>query len=135
LILVWITHLSHLSLIAMSKRRGNSSEETNITQLSDTGNQSSTTSQPILWTPSDRPGRNGHRDRHNRRARLMRSIKLSAEQLRDILLFMYEHEEWTPEVLHRYIPRTFETAVITQGIAEGVLYDAVSRAFNDLFAS
>jgi len=48
---------------------------------------------------------------------------------------MYEHEEWTPEVLHRYIPRTFETAVITQGIAEDVLYDAVSRAFNDLFAS
>ena len=119
----------------MSKRRGNSSEETNVMQPLDAGSQSSATSRPVLWTPSDRPGRNGHRDRHNRRARLMRSVKLSAEQLRDILLFMYEHEEWTPEVLHRYIPRTFETAVITQGIAEGVLYDAVSRALRDLFAS
>lgn len=89
---------------------------------------------PTLWTPLDRPGRNGIRDRLQRRGRLARSIHLSPQQLREILLFIYDIEDsegvkWTPEVLFTYVPRTFETAVVSEFSARVALEQAISRNF------
>lgn len=86
---------------------------------------------PSLWTPTDRPGRVGARDRHQRRCRLTRSIELSPEQLRDILVFMWEHEgydgvKWTPEMLFSYVPRTFEAAVVGEASAKVALEESVA---------
>lgn len=89
---------------------------------------------PTLWTPLDRPGRNGIRDRLQRRDRLARSIQLSPQQLREILLFIYGNEDfegnkWTPEVLFTHVPRTFETAVVSEASARVALEQAISRNF------
>lgn len=50
-------------------------------------------SHPSLWTPIDRPGPRGAADRLRRLRRLSKNIQLTPEQLRDILLFMYNNED------------------------------------------
>lgn len=89
---------------------------------------------PPLWTPFDRPGRDGIRDRLKRQWRLERSIELSPEQLREVLLFMYDNEglegvKWTPEVLYAYVPRTFEAGAVSEGVAQTALKHAIPRNF------
>lgn len=100
--------------------------------------ESSSTAQsdrPTLWTPLDRPGRDGIRDRFQRRERLARSIQLSPQQLREILLFIHDNEDskgikWTPEMLFTYVPRTFETGVVSEPSARVALEQAISRNFS-----
>lgn len=100
--------------------------------------ESSSTAQsdrPTLWTPLDRPCRDGIRDRFQRRERLARSIQLSPQQLREILLFIYDNEDskgvkWTPEMLFTYVPRTFETGMVSEPSARVALEQAISRNFS-----
>lgn len=89
---------------------------------------------PSLWTPLDRSGRNGIRDRLQRRGRLAKSIQLSPQQLREILFFIHENEDaegvrWTPEVLFTYVPRVFETSVVSEASARMALEQAINHNF------
>ena len=84
--------------------------------------------QPALWTPSDRLGPNGRRDR------LVETIQLSPEDLRDLMLFIYENETYggvhcTEKVFYKHVPRTFETAIVNQASARYVLNHAIGRNF------
>ena len=85
-----------------------------------------------LWTRLDRSGRNGIRDRLQRRGRMARSIHLSPQQLREILHFIYENEDsegvrWTREVLFTYVRRVFETSAVSEASARMALEQAISR--------
>lgn len=87
-----------------------------------------------MSTPLDRPGRNGIRDRLQRRGRLTKSIQLSPEELRDILLYIYNNENnegvhWTSEMLFKYVPGTFETAVVNDQSARLVLEKSIILNF------
>ncbi|KAK2801139.1 hypothetical protein FQN50_007868 [Emmonsiellopsis sp. PD_5] len=88
---------------------------------------------PIFWTHGDRPGHDGVRDRHKRRRRLTQSLNLTPEQLRHILLFIYENQSgvsinWTPEILYQYVPRTFEGADVPEPLAAYTLKKAMGKA-------
>ncbi|KAK2752820.1 hypothetical protein FQN55_005952 [Onygenales sp. PD_40] len=88
---------------------------------------------PIFWTPDDRPGHDGVRDRHKRRRRLTQSLDLNPEQLRDVLLFIYANQRgmsmnWTPDILYRYVPRTFEGAAVHESLAAHTLQEAMGKA-------
>lgn len=63
---------------------------------------------------------------------LARNIELSPQQLREILFFIYDDEDyegvkWTPEVLFTYVPRTFETAVVSKPSARMALEQVLNR--------
>lgn len=90
--------------------------------------------QPALCTPSDRLGPNERRVRLRKRDRLVETIQLSPEDLRDLMLFIYENEtyygvHWTEKVLYKHVPRTFETAIVNQASARYALNHAIGRNF------
>ena len=134
-----IDHLHSLNMPGNSRRDQNSSEESNFSgmqgsEFSFASDSKPSPSQPALWTPSDRLGLNGRRDRLRRRDRLVKTIQLSPEELRDVMLFIYENEtydgmHWTEEVLYKYVPKTFETAIVGQASAQYALNNAIGRNF------
>ena len=90
--------------------------------------------QPSLWTPLDRPGHKGIRDRLQRRGRLAQSIQLTPEQVREILLSIDDNEDydgikWTKEVLSSYVPDIFETATVRKACATWALEEAINLNF------
>lgn len=95
---------------------------------------------PALWTPDDRPGQNGTLDRHRRKRRLARSIRLDAAGLRDVLLFMHENRvgnniSWTDEFVFKFAPKTFEGATVTKSVAASVLRDSIAPSCFAIFLS
>ncbi|KAM5429880.1 hypothetical protein McanMca71_001224 [Microsporum canis] len=101
----------------------------------------SDTNRPPFWTPNDRPGRNGIRDRYMRKRRLANSICLNAAELRDVLLFIYENGDselnikWTEEFVFRFVPRTFEGAIVPKGVAGSILEGSVTNSCAEIFPS
>jgi hypothetical protein len=57
------------------------------------------------------------------------------EQLRDVLLFLFENEEWNSEILYTHVPRAFENDLVAEGTARSVLLEAISRALFQHFQS
>ncbi|KAF3891764.1 hypothetical protein GTR04_4857 [Trichophyton interdigitale] len=95
---------------------------------------------PALWIPDDRPGQNGTLDRHRRKRRLVRSIRLNAAGLRDVLLFMHENRvgnniSWTEEFVFKFVPKTFEGAIVTKSVAASVLRDSIAPSCFAIFPS
>ncbi|OAL73312.1 hypothetical protein A7D00_1337 [Trichophyton violaceum] len=93
---------------------------------------------PPFWAPGDRPGYKGVLDRHRRKMRLFRSIRLDAKQLRHVLTFMQhnyipEGVEWTSDILFAYVPRTFEGATTTEIIAGQALFHAITPSLDAIF--
>lgn len=81
---------------------------------------------PSLRASSDRPGRDGVRDRLKRRRRLESAIQLDVEQLGFLLKYIYDHEtseriNWDPEILYTYVPPTFETTTVSEVLASEIL--------------
>ncbi|KAG5295617.1 hypothetical protein I7I50_08431 [Histoplasma capsulatum G186AR] len=95
----------------------------------------------LFWSPEDRTSEKGCLDRHKRKRRLKKSIKLSAEQLRDVLDFIADNQneggrvQWTDKILFQYVPKVFEGAVVPYKTAVDVLYDAVGKSFFRIFPS
>lgn len=91
-------------------------------------------SQPLsLRSSTDRPGRDGTRDRLQRRRRLVEAIHLSSEQLGYLLRYIWDHEtsegiQWDLEILYTYVPRTFETATVLEATASDALEDAICKS-------
>ncbi|KAH8422559.1 uncharacterized protein LDX57_000312 [Aspergillus melleus] len=86
---------------------------------------------PGLYLPTDRTGNEGYQDRRQRLERLQESIHLDASQLREIIkrIYKYDHAcravDWRADILYRYVPRTFETAEVTEDVAYEALQEAI----------
>lgn len=92
--------------------------------------QSPDPQRPRLWASTDGEGFHGSKNRHRRHRRLERSIELTAEQLRDLLLFIDANQDstgikWTSDYLFRYVPRTFETATVDEVAARCALEQSI----------
>ncbi|PGG96055.1 hypothetical protein AJ79_09743 [Helicocarpus griseus UAMH5409] len=70
--------------------------------------------------------------------RLMKSVKLNAEQLRDVLDFIANnqneegHVQWTDNILFRYVPKVFEGATVPHKTATNIINTAISKSFFDI---
>ena len=65
---------------------------------------------------------------------MVETIQLSPEDLRDLMLFIYENETYggvhcTEKVFYKHVPRTFETAIVNQASARYALNHAIGRNF------
>ncbi|KAK1149592.1 hypothetical protein N8T08_005141 [Aspergillus melleus] len=86
---------------------------------------------PGLYLSTDRTGNEGYQDRRQRLERLQESIHLDASQLREIIKHIYKYDHacqavnWRADILYKYVPRTFETAEVTEDVAYKALQEAI----------
>lgn len=95
-------------------------------------------SRPTLWSPLDRPGRAGVRDRHMRNHRLARSISLTLGNIKDLLQFMWDNYEgnkvhWSDDIVFQFLPRQFEEATIPAYVGGSALRTAITLALRRHF--
>lgn len=88
---------------------------------------------PPLWSPRDRPGLAGSRDRLNRQKRLVKQLHLSDAELRTVLNKMWDspytlgYTMDSPEFVFEYIPATTEGADVPPEVAKYVLRDLILK--------